>query len=338
MTITTAEYKAAIEAKIAAASGATSLKDLTLIKTNADLWLLNNDGGSITGYASLEALIQDYQDDLTVGSASIDLSLVGVSAFPPTAGSASNEISSATSSSWVSTITGEIEVVAIGGGGGGGGSPKVGNPAGGGGGAASIEVATRLSVKVGDVISWTIGAAGVGATGPATSTSGGTTYVRLNGAPILSSPGGTYGTVSFSGVFGPGGAAFTATPYARGPFSRVDGGAGGDGATSTTLTPGAAALPGGKTQLLSMIDPLSPIGGEEGDPGSQVGPGGGGGASTFGPGGDGGDGSATLSVVNNGADSPSYGAGGGGSSGAHTTAASAGKGGNGGAGFVRIFY
>lgn len=83
MTITTAEYKAAIEAKIAAATGATSLKDLTLIKTNADLWLLNNDGGSITGYASLEALIQDKQDGLTGSSTLNDVSFVGVSAFPP---------------------------------------------------------------------------------------------------------------------------------------------------------------------------------------------------------------------------------------------------------------
>jgi photosystem II stability/assembly factor-like uncharacterized protein len=82
MPITTAQYKAAIEAKIAAANGSTTLRDLTLIKTNADLWLSNNPTGSIAGYATLEGLIQTIQNSLGVGSSNVDLSLAGVAAFP----------------------------------------------------------------------------------------------------------------------------------------------------------------------------------------------------------------------------------------------------------------
>lgn len=83
MPITTAQLKAAIEAKIAAATGSTSLEDLTLIKNNADTWLLNNSGGTITGYASLEALIQSKQDALTGSSTIDDVTLTSAAVFPP---------------------------------------------------------------------------------------------------------------------------------------------------------------------------------------------------------------------------------------------------------------
>lgn len=86
MPITTAQYKAAVEAKIAAATGATSLDDLTLIKSNADLWLRNNSSGTIAGYAALEALIQAKQDTLTGGSTLDDISLAGMAALPPVVG------------------------------------------------------------------------------------------------------------------------------------------------------------------------------------------------------------------------------------------------------------
>ncbi len=92
MPITTAQYKAAVEAKIAAATGSTSLDDLTLIKSNADLWLQNNSGGSITGYATLESLIQTKQNALTGSSTLDDITLTGVSAFPPVVSSAIKSI------------------------------------------------------------------------------------------------------------------------------------------------------------------------------------------------------------------------------------------------------
>lgn len=86
MPITTAQLKAAIEAKIAAATGSTSLEDLTLIKNNADTWLLNNSGGTITDYASLETLIQSKQNALTGSSTLDDITLTSASAFPVMAG------------------------------------------------------------------------------------------------------------------------------------------------------------------------------------------------------------------------------------------------------------
>lgn len=94
MAITTAQYKAAVEAKIAAATSGTSLDDLTLLKSNADLWLLNNPGGTITGYSSLEALIQTKQNALTGSSTLDDITLTGVSAFPTTSSSAIKSIQS----------------------------------------------------------------------------------------------------------------------------------------------------------------------------------------------------------------------------------------------------
>lgn len=83
MPITTAQLKAAIEAKIAAANGSTSLEDLTLIKNNADTWLANNSGGTITGYASLETLIQTKQNALTGSSTIDDVTLTSAAVFPP---------------------------------------------------------------------------------------------------------------------------------------------------------------------------------------------------------------------------------------------------------------
>lgn len=89
MTITTAQYKAEIEARIAAANSGTTLDDLTLVKNNADLWLRNNQGGSITGYASLESLIQTKQNALSGSSTLDDITLVGAAAFPAAAAATS---------------------------------------------------------------------------------------------------------------------------------------------------------------------------------------------------------------------------------------------------------
>lgn len=82
MTLTTAQLKAAIEAKIAAASGSTTLEDLTIIKRLADTWLANNSGGSITGYSSLVSLLQARQNALTGSSTLDEMVLAGVAAFP----------------------------------------------------------------------------------------------------------------------------------------------------------------------------------------------------------------------------------------------------------------
>lgn len=86
MTLTTAQLKAAIEAKIAAATGATTLEDLTLIKRLADTWLANNSGGSIAGYSSLVSLLQTRQNALTGSSTIDDITLTSASAFPPVVG------------------------------------------------------------------------------------------------------------------------------------------------------------------------------------------------------------------------------------------------------------
>lgn len=83
MAITTTNIKAAIEAKIAAATGSTPLEDLTIIKSDADLWLRNNSGGSITGYATLESLIQTKENALTGSSTLDDITLAAVAAYPP---------------------------------------------------------------------------------------------------------------------------------------------------------------------------------------------------------------------------------------------------------------
>lgn len=87
MAITTVEYKAAIEAKIASYTSGTPLTELAITKSNADLWLANNSGGSITGYAALEALIQTKQNALTGSSTLTDISLTGTSAYLPSSGS-----------------------------------------------------------------------------------------------------------------------------------------------------------------------------------------------------------------------------------------------------------
>lgn len=345
MAITTVQYKASIEAKIAAATGSTSLDDLTLIKSNADLWLKNNSGGSITGYSSLEALIQTKQNALTGSSTLDDITLTGVSAFPPTQLTAlANYFLSATSSSWTSTVNGIIKLRATGGGGAGGGATRVAQPAGGGGGSASSTCEVELLVRIGDALSWTIGAGGVGGPGVIGS-DGGATTVRLNGVPVLVVRGGIGG--------GPGSnVAGAAAIYRASPaFSRevpqiVIGGDGAPGALATDYG-GSAAPPGGKTRLKNFdtteqpfADPSSPIGGPGGTAGALVGPGGGGGASVYGPGGPGGNGLNVSTSSNPGGNAPStsYGAGGGGSSGVQSARPADISGGNGAAGCVEVFY
>lgn len=86
MAITTTNLKAAIEAKIAAATSGTSLEDLTVIKADADLFIKST-STAITGYASLEALIQTKENALTGSSTLDDITLTGVAAFPPAASS-----------------------------------------------------------------------------------------------------------------------------------------------------------------------------------------------------------------------------------------------------------
>lgn len=82
MAITTSQAKAALEAKIAAATGSTTLEDLTVLKVAADGWLNGNPGGSITGYTTLEGLIQTKQNALTGSSSVDDISFALVSADP----------------------------------------------------------------------------------------------------------------------------------------------------------------------------------------------------------------------------------------------------------------
>lgn len=89
MAITTTNLKAAIEAKIAAATSGTSLEDLTVIKADADLYIRNT-AASITGYSTLEGLIQTKENSLTGSSTLDDITLAGVAAFPPTASGSSS--------------------------------------------------------------------------------------------------------------------------------------------------------------------------------------------------------------------------------------------------------
>lgn len=82
MTILTTQAKAALEAKIAAANGSTTLEDLTALKVVADGWLNYNPGSTITGYATLEGLIQTRQNALTGSSTLDDISFAIAAAGP----------------------------------------------------------------------------------------------------------------------------------------------------------------------------------------------------------------------------------------------------------------
>lgn len=339
MTITTAEYKAAIEAKIAAASGATSLKDLTLIKTNADLWLLNNDGGTITGYASLEALIQDYQDDLTGGSTSIDLSFVGVSAFPPLAASSgtsyqNNELIT-TSGTWtVPANVFKLKVFATGGGGGGGGSITGDGPTPGSGGAAGGTAISEISVEPGQVLTIVIGAGGVGVNG-ASGTDGGKTTVQVGNYICAIGLGGGKGVKNSSSATNPAGS------HSIGAESIVGGGGGQGG----TISGGGLPIAGGGFIAFvraSFSSGASNIPGLQvnngGTGGTVTGGGGGGGGSFYGDGGDGGDGVSAniVGVFGSAPISTHYGAGGGGAGGSNGSGGA--TGGDGISGAVEIYY
>lgn len=334
MTITTAEYKAAIEAKIAAANGATALKDLTLIKTNADLWLLNNSGGSITGYASLESLIQDKQDDLTVSSTLNDVSFVGVAAFPSQAANSSsggfkNKVQITSSGTWtVPADTHEVELWGTAGGGSGGGTPDITGVANGGG-AAGATAIVKMPVIPGQVLSIVIGAGGIGNTG-GIGNAGGSTSVTLGAIPVATVTGGQGGNTSGSSS---GGSTVASLFHASGAIGGNGGARGGNGVSGASGTnPLVFGANPANTTAFSGVTPAS-----GGSAGTQRFAGGGGGSSIYGAGGPGQSGLNTLgpAVAGNNAPSTSYGAGGGAASGGTTSQA---VGGNGANGIVEIYY
>jgi len=334
MTITTAQYKAAIEAKIAAATGATALKDLTLIKTNADLWLLNNDGGTITGYATLEGLIQTKQNALAVGSSNTDLSLVGVSAFPKQPEDATTGFKNRTPFTVSDTFTvpaGVYRIAAQATGGGGGGAAQSGasNTSGGGGAAASTAI-SYIDVTPGQVFTITVGAKGLGSVDGANATDGGASTVKIGDRIFCYSAGGIKGLISTGGI--------ASAPYCLG-FG-VHGSSGGNGNITQTGagTGSSLAMP---CSNATTMPPNVGGGAAAGTAGAHGSAGGAGGCSFYGKGGNGGNGanaSANVGSPGANASSTNYGAGGGGSGGNGTVSSGTATGGNGADGYVEIYY
>lgn len=332
MTITTAQYKAAIEAKIAAANGSTTLKDLSLIKTNADLWLLNNPAGSISGYATLEGLIQTIQNALTSSSTLNDVSFVGVSAFPPqpisAGGNYENSTLITTSGAWtVPADVFKLKVFATGGGGGGGGSITGDGPTPGSGGGAGGTAISELMVTPGQVLNIIIGAGGVGVNG-LNGTVGGETFVRINTAIIAYGRGGSAGVKNSNVATNQGTASSLGSDIING------GGGGGGGVTGGGSPPaqGGRYAFVGSTIITTILATNSGLGG------TVTGGGGGGGCSYYGQGGTGGNGVSINDIGFNGSapTSTHYGAGGGGAGGSNGSGGA--TGGNGIAGAVEIYY
>ncbi len=185
--------------------------------------------------------------------------------------------------------------------GGGGGRAAAGTQGAGGAGAG---VTLDFWVRLDAAVSYTVGAAGVGATTTNTSgTAGG--LCRLG---TWVAPGGTAGATAS------GGAAIVVGP---GWVAGGKGGSGGNGATGE-----AGSSPGGVPTL---------TGAAAGGTASTGGGGGGGGDSTHGSGGAGGNGNATTGAA--GANATGYGAGGGGGGAGGSTT---GNGGNGSGGIIVI--
>lgn len=117
------------------------------------------------------------------------------------------------------TVAGTYRLTGVGGGGGGGASngASIGGNGAGGGACVSVEV----QLRVGDVVSWTVGSGGAkGVYAVVHGANGGATTISVNGGQVLSAPGGTGGQNSNSGaVVAPGG---------DGDFD------GGDGAVGTS--------------------------------------------------------------------------------------------------------
>lgn len=328
MAITTAQYKAAIEAKIAAATGSTALEDLALIKNNADLWLQYNPTGTITGYSSLEGLIQTKQNALTGSSTLDDITLAGVSAFQIHFLAKRARLQFTTSQSW--TVPDGVfwaEIWVTGGGSAGGGSPGV-NTGGGCGGSASPTSIVRVPVRPGDVLQIVIGAGGTGGNG--SGGTGGISYVYRNGWLVAaSSSDPTPGGLTNAG-------GNTASTSPMGEFAYCGGFGRSGGATSAGQSGGNAApvyAMGGTLPQLFLAGVPAAAGGTSS--GGQGG-GGGGGSSIYGIGGAGGNGSTTAPTVGGAPATTSYGAGGGGAGGNNTGLARAG--GNGANGIVEIYF
>jgi hypothetical protein len=332
MPITTVQYKAAIEAKIAAATGSTSSKDLTLIKTNADLWLLNNPSGSITGYASLEALIQTKQGALAVGTSNTELSLVGAAAFPQKEPALitgfKNKFQALTSSNW--TVPANVYTVMLlltaGGEAGQGTGVGTGTSVGLQGGMAAPTIWVALNVFPGDVLQLIVGAGGTGNAG-SSGNLGGATEVYLNGRFVgksICSPNPVGFGIHVIGL--------TRTQIGASGNSINNPGVAGN--TCLIGDCGLTGTNGGVYQSGSLSYSVAGVAAS-----SFAGNGGGGSSSFYGPGGPGGRATSLATSPTNGTNAPptSYGAGGGGSSG-QNGGSTASKGGDGTNGIVEIYY
>lgn len=322
MPITTAQLKTAIEAKIAAASGSTSLEDLTLIKNNADTWLANNSGGTITGYASLETLIQTKQNALTGSSTLDDITLTSASVFPPQSDRVPVALSFTTSQTY--TVPANcylIRRLAITGGGGAGGGGNAGGASGGGGAGANTIILKNIAVIPGDVLTIVIGAGGVGALS-AQGGAGGASYVLLNGRVIVQALGGSGGGLSTGGI----------SPEQPQLEMAFKGGNGSEGRNNS-----GSSQPGGKIYVMSsgsiFADGPASLGANGG---SVRFAGGAGGSSYYGAGANAVAGSPSNGPAIAGLNAPSssYGAGGSGATGGTDFPNAAG--GNGAPGFVEV--
>jgi hypothetical protein len=191
----------------------------------------------------------------------------------------------------------------------------------GGGGGAGGYIAADFNVMPGDVLTYVIGAGGVGST-PNSGNSGGNTTVLLNKIPLL---------IALGGVAGPdGGGGAVLSFCSNTDHLHVLGGNGGDGAdgglpgTSGGMTVVRAFNSSGTTTAAAL--------GAEVASGGNAGPGGGGGGSSvYGKGGNGGN-PATAGQA---APAMNYGAGGGGGGG---NSSGSFIGGNGANGCVEIWY
>lgn len=198
-----------------------------------------------------------------------------------------------------------------------------------GGSAGSTAIAYNVAVQPGDVVTYVIGAGGVGIVSDSDGPAGGSTIVRIGNKLIAVGSGGPENNMRGSG-------SVTSTGYL--------GGGGGTGA-APGATAGTAGRPpqlvspfsnGGSSAVSSEVTGVTLSAG--GAAGTSRGPGGGGGSNMYGAGGNGAAGANTSGNAVAGGDAPatSYGAGGGGASG--TTATTGAKGGNGANGCVEIYW
>lgn len=195
---------------------------------------------------------------------------------------------------------------------------------GGGGGSAGSYVCAEVYVYPGDIITYLIGAPGIGVTPGGAS--GNNTSILLNKIPVILAIGGVAAADGGQNVEHVG---FAGTI----DHTLVIGGNGGTAGT-------VSGSPGGITKILSRPNVTSVssvlLGSEASIPGVLAGGGGGGGGSVYGKGGNGGNGGSS-NTVGSAPPGTSYGAGGGGGGGAAATGVFR-AGGNGAGGIVEICY